>query len=160
MSRRRSAARGCIARSSSAAWPRRSRGSLLPTEQPFLYTVSVTATDGTGLAERGVGAARRARSRAPRRNHRCGADPGESAAKGEAGLRERQRHEHRPSARLLRDHRERRSVRRAAVAHRGGDRRRGCAPPREQCWATRTGLSGGSSRCRFESSRLKAQVSS
>ena len=25
-------------------------GSLLPTEQPFLYTVSVTATDGTGLA--------------------------------------------------------------------------------------------------------------
>ena len=39
-------------------------GALLPTEQPFLYTVSVTATDGTPLGGGRGGAARRARSRA------------------------------------------------------------------------------------------------
>ena len=48
--RRRSAAHGCTVPSWSAAWRRQSSGSLLPTEQPFLYTVSVTATEGTPLA--------------------------------------------------------------------------------------------------------------
>ena len=61
------------------ASPRRSSGAMLPTEQPFLYTVSATATDGVPLARSrprcsrnsiasAATASRRRTRRGPRRN--------------------------------------------------------------------------------------------
>ena len=47
--RRRSAARGCIRRSSNGGLASAVSGGLVPTQEPFLYTISVTATEGTAL---------------------------------------------------------------------------------------------------------------
>ena len=88
---------------------------------------------GVGDGDRRARRWRRSRRRCSRSSIACGAtgitaaelDQGEGAAAGAAGVRQRQRHEHRAPARVLRDHRQRRRVRRAAGAHRGGDARRG-----------------------------------
>ena len=62
--RRRSAARGSTRRWSSAGWRRSVAGSLLPTREPFLYSVSLTASDGVPLASLEEAAVARDRSRA------------------------------------------------------------------------------------------------
>ena len=104
-------------------------GALLPTEHPFLYTVSATATDGTSLAAVEAALLEALDRVAQRRHHRRGADQGEGAAARAARLRQRQRHEHRAPARILRDDRQRRRVHRSAGddrrGHARGGRRRG-----------------------------------
>ena len=59
-------------------------GSLMPTDEPFLYTLSATATDGTPLDAVDSGAARRARSR-----QAAAASPTPSSRKAKAQLRAR-----------------------------------------------------------------------
>ena len=61
--RRRSARRGSTRPWSSAGSPRRVSGALLPTAQPFLYTLSLTAIDGVGLAVARSGPSRGGRTR-------------------------------------------------------------------------------------------------
>ena len=100
-------------------------GSLMPTEQPFLYTISVTATNGTPLDSE-IRPPRRARPRAPRRHHRGRAHESQSTVARATGLRQRQRHQHRPSAGVLRDDRQRRGLHDGSGAHRGGHAGRGC----------------------------------
>ena len=106
--RRRSAARGCIARSSSAAWRRRCPARCCRPSSRF----STPCRRRRPKARR----SRRSRRRCSRSSIACAAtasptpelDEGEGAAAGAAGVRQRQRHEHRAPARLLRDHRQRR----------------------------------------------------
>jgi hypothetical protein len=111
-------------------------GSLLPTSEPFLYNVSLTAMEGVSLSlARGGG---RPRDRA---GPRAGADGRRSrarqaAAARQAGLRHRQRHQRRAPARLLRDRRGTGLLRHAGVA---GTRRHGSAGGRRRRAPSRRG---------------------
>ena len=84
-------------------WRRSSAGALLPTREPFLYSVSLTATEGVPLADLEEAATREIERVRDGRADRGRSGAREAAAAGPARLRGRQRHEHRAPARLLRD---------------------------------------------------------
>ena len=77
-------------------------GALMPTAQPFLYVLSATATEGIPLASV-ESALLEALDAVSRRHHGTGARKGQGATPCQAGLRQRQRDEHRASAGVLRD---------------------------------------------------------
>ncbi len=130
-------------------------------QDPFLYTVSVTATEGTSLAGAESVLLDELDRVTPRRHHRRRARQGEGATQGAARVRQRQRDEHRASARLLRDDRQRESAELVAVADRGGHAWTKSPRPRARSSLHRTARSGGSSRCRSanDSRAAKAQRS-
>ena len=115
------------ARSSSAVWRRRCRARCC---RPSSRSSTRCRRRRRRRAARRVEAALLEELDRVRRDgvHRAELGESEDAAQGAARVRQRQRHEHRPSARLLRNHRRRRDlVGRRAVAHRRGDDRRGRA---------------------------------
>ena len=81
-----------------------------------------------------------------RRHHAAGADEGQDAAARAAGVRERQHHQHRASARLLRDDCQLARRARHGRPHRGGDARSGVGRGRAAARFGATGRSGGSRR--------------
>ena len=86
--------------------PRRVAAALLPTAHPFLYTVSVTATEGVALEAVEAGGAGRDRSACAREGITAAElEQGEEPAARAARVRERQRDQHRAPARVLRDDR-------------------------------------------------------
>ena len=102
--------------------------------------------DRGDAARRGRGGAARSARRGPaRRHHRGGAREGQAAVEGAARVRQRQRHQHRAPAGLLRDDRRRRHVPHARAIDRGGDARRGRGR-RVRRSRRRTGRSAGSIR--------------
>ena len=100
-------------------------GGLVPTAEPFLYTLSLTATDGDAARAARGRRARRARARAVRWNPSGRAREGRSPTARAARLRERQHHEHRAPARILRDRGELALDRIAPGQNRGCDTRSG-----------------------------------
>ena len=96
-------------------------GGLVPTQEPFLYTISVTATEGTSLAA--VEEATLAQLDAVRRHgiteHEL--QKAKTSASCAARIRRRQHLEHRAPARIFRDRRELAAGALAGTAHRCGD---------------------------------------
>ncbi len=80
-------------------------GGFIPTQHPFLYTLSLTATEGVGL--KAVEDAALAELERVRHHGvtAAGSREGQAAVAGATGVRERQHHEHCAPARLLRDDR-------------------------------------------------------
>ena len=105
VSRRRSGARVCIARSSRTGSRRPSAGAMLPTEEPFLYTVSATATDGVSLGAVETALIEELERVRLRRHHRRRTRSRQGATARATGLRRRQHHQHRAPDRLLRNDR-------------------------------------------------------
>ena len=121
---RRSAARGCIAGVVDTGLASSVHGALLPTAQPFLYSVSARCPTGSTLAAVEDAVLEEIDRLVARRHHRSGAGKGQGPAPRPLRLRHGRRDRHRPPAWLLRDHRlvaRRVSARRAPG---GGDARR------------------------------------
>ena len=101
---------------------------LLPTEHPFLYTISATATEGTSLSTV-ESALLEELERVRTHDHRGGTFQSQTAAEGAPGFRQRQHHQHCPPAWVLRDNWQPGRLSRHAVTNCGGDtkwRRRRC----------------------------------
>ena len=78
-------------------------GVLVPTAQPFLYTHLDDRHAGRQPPGARIGGARGARPRSGRRRDRRGDGPRAASTARSIRVRDRQRHEHRASARVLRD---------------------------------------------------------
>ena len=85
-------------------------GQIVPTAEPFLYTVSATATDGTSLGSVESALLQERRRRAREWHYRRGACASEETAARLLRVRQRQRDQHRAPARLFRDDCRRRRV--------------------------------------------------
>ena len=110
---------------------------LLPTEHPFLYLISATAMEGVSLQDVEGAATAALDERRAERHHRARAGQSEEPASGATGLRERQRHESRPSARIFSDSRQPRRVSGRAEPHCRSDAGAG-RERREEIFANRS----------------------
>ena len=101
-------------------------GGLIPTDEPFLYTISATAMEGVGPRDPGRRPCWRVGARSGGRRDGRRASEGQEPAARPSGVRERQHRQHRPPARLLPDARRLAPLSFDSRAARGGHPGRGC----------------------------------